>query len=189
MTRIKRFWNAFKDIAILFSFIVNIVLVIVLLILATQLMTIKKGVVEPLVYGLDRSFASLGEATINTTIPIRQQLAVKFDLPVKFTLPLNQNTTVTTLTPTRISTQVKLSMGQFGNINAPVSLDLPAGTPLQVRLAMDIPVSTTVSVNQTVPVSFDQPVTIKLGQAGLSPVVTQLRNVVRPYVVMMQALP
>jgi 2-methylcitrate dehydratase PrpD len=33
------------------------------------------------------------------------------------------------------------------------------------------------------------PVTIKLGQAGLSPVVTQLRNVVRPYVVMMQALP
>lgn len=189
MERVKRFWNAFKDIAILFSFVVNFVLVIVLLILATQIMTLKKGVAEPLVYGLDRSFASLGDATINTVIPIRQQLPVKFDLPVKFGLPLNQNTTVTTLTPTRINTQVKLSMGQFGNINAPVSLDLPAGTPLQVRLSMDIPVSTTVSVNQTIPVSFDQPVTIKLGPAGLSPVVSQLRSVVRPYVVIMQSLP
>jgi hypothetical protein len=163
-------------------------LVIVLLILATRDHDDQeKGVVEPLVYGLDRSFASLGEATIN-------------DHPYPPTIGVSSTyrsssrcrsikTRPSTLTPTRISTQVKLSMGQFGNINAPVSLDLPAGTPLRIRLGMDIPVSTTVSVNQTVPVSFDQPVTIKLGPARLSPVVTQLRNVVRPYVVMMQALP
>jgi len=187
--RIKRFWSAFKNFAVVFSFVVNLVLVFVLLILLSQLVAIQKQVVEPLVYGLDRSFAHLGESTINTVIPIRQQLPVRFDLPVKFTLPLNQNTTVTTLTPTRIRTTVNLSLGSFGNINAPVSLDLPAGTPLQVKLAMDIPVSTTVSVNQTIPVNFDQPVQIHLGKAGLQPVVTELRSVVRPYVVIMQSLP
>ena len=185
----------------------------VLLILATQIMTLKKGVVEPLVYGLDRSFASLGDATISTTIPIRQQLLVKFNLPVRFdtparfnlpvmfTLPLNQETTVTTLTPTHISTKVNLSLGAFGRINAPVDLDLPSGTPLRVRLNMNIPVSTTVAVNQMIPVSttvsvnqmipvvFDQSAQIKLGPSGLSPVVAKLRGVVKPYVVIMQSLP
>lgn len=189
MERVKRFWNAFKNIAIVFSFVVNLVLVFVLLIVTTQLATIRKQMAEPLVYGLDKSFYDLGEASINTTIPIRQQLLVKFDLPVRFMLPLNQNTTVTTLTPTRINTVVNLSLGAFGNINAPVVLDLPAGTPLQVRLSMDIPVSTTVSVNQTVPVNFDQPVSIKLGKSGLGPVVTELRGAVKPYVTILQDLP
>jgi hypothetical protein len=187
--RVKRFWNAFKDIAILFSFAVNLILVIVLLILATQLMTIKKSIAEPLVYGLDRSFANLGEATINSTIPISQQLRVAFDLPVKFDLPLEQDTTVTTLTPTLIKTTVNLSLGAYGRIDAPVSLNLPAGTPLRIKLAMKIPVSTVVRVDQQVPVKFDQAVRIKLGPSGLGPVVSQLRGVVQPYVAIMESLP
>ncbi|MFA6561880.1 MAG: hypothetical protein WCV00_08230 [Verrucomicrobiia bacterium] len=161
MKRIRQFWNAFKDTAIIFSFVVNLVLVFVLLILAT----------------------------INTTIPIRQQLPIKFDLPVKFTLPLNQNTTVTTLTPTHINTIVNLSLGAFGKVTAPVSLELPAGTPIQVNLTMDIPVSTTVSVNQTIPVNFDQQVAIKLGKSGLDPVVTKLRGAAKPSVTIQKSLP
>ncbi len=179
----------FKDFAILFSFVVNVILVIVVLILATQIMTIKKQLLEPLVYGLDNSFASLGEATIDTTIPISQQLRVAFDLPVNFELPLEQDTTVTTLTPTPINTSVNLSLGQFGRINAPVSLNLPAGTPLRVKLSMKIPVSTVVRVDQQVPVRFDQNARIKLGPSGLAPVVAQLRGVVKPYVDLMKSLP
>lgn len=179
----------FQTMAIIFSFVVNLILVIVVIVLATQIMTIKKQILEPLVYGLDSSFASLGEATIDTTIPISQQLRVAFDLPVKFDLPLDQDTTVTTLTPTPINTTVNLSMGQFGRINAPVSLNLPAGTPLRVKLSMKIPVSTVVKVDQQVPVKFDQNAKIKLGPSGLAPVVSQLRGVVQPYVVIMKSLP
>ncbi len=213
MERAKGFWSRIREFAIVFSFVVNVILVLVVLVLLTQVLTIKNQIVEPLVYGLDKSFASLGDATISTTIPIRQQLPVKFNLPVRFDtpakfnlpvmfkLPLNQETTVTTLTPTHISTKVNLSLGAFGRINAPVDLDLPAGTPLRVRLNMDIPVSTTVAVNQMIPVSttvavnqmipvvFDQSAQIKLGPSGLSPVVAQLRGVVKPYVVIMQSLP
>jgi len=179
----------FQNIAIVFSFVVNVILILVVLILATQIMTIKKQILEPLVYGLDNSFASLGEATISTTIPISQQLRVAFDLPVNFELPLDQDTTVTTLTPTPINTIVYLSMGQYGWINAPVSLNLPAGTPLRVKLSMKIPVSTVVRVDQQVPVRFDQGARIKLGPSGLNPVVAQLRGVVGPYVELMQKLP
>ena len=179
----------FQNIAIIFSFVVNLILVIVVIILATQIMTIKKQILEPLVYGLDSSFASLGEATIDTTIPISQQLRVAFPQPVKFDLPLEQETTVTTLTPTPINTTVNLSLGQFGRINAPVSLQLPAGTPLRVRLAMKVPVSTTIYIDQQVPVQFNQRAQIKLGPSGLAPVVAQLRGVVKPYVVIMQQLP
>ena len=179
----------FQNFAILFSFVVNAILVVVVLVLVSQIMTIKKQLLEPLVYGLDTSFASLGAATISTTIPISQQLRVAFDLPVNFELPLEQNTTVTTLTATPINTMVNLSLGSFGRINAPVSLNLPAGTPLRVKLAMKIPVNTVVRVDQQVPVRFDQNAKIQLGPAGLDPVVGQLRSVVRPYVAIMQSLP
>ena len=213
MERTKGLWSRIREFAIVFSFVVNVILVLVVIVLLTQAFAIKNQVVGPLVYGLDDSFASLGNATISTTIPIRQQLPVKFDLPVRFdtpakfdlpvmfTLPLNQETTVTTLTPTHISTKVNLSLGAFGRIDAPVSLDLPPGTPLRVRLSMNIPVSTTVAVNQMIPVSttvsvnqvipvvFDQSAQIKLGPSGLSPVVTKLRGVVKPYVVILQSLP
>ena len=213
MERAKGFWSRIKEFAIVFSFVVNVILVLVVIVLVTQVFAIKNQIVGPLVYGLDESFASLGDATISTTIPIRQQLLVKFDLPIRFDtpakfnlpvmfmLPLNQETTVTTLTPTPINTTVNLSLGQFGRINAPISLNLPPGTPLRIRLNMNIPVSTTVAVNQMIPVSttvsvnqmipvvFDQSAQIKLGPSGLSPVVAKLRGVVKPYVVIMQSLP
>lgn len=156
MERIRQFWSSFKDVATVFSFVVNLVLVFALLILATI---------------------------------IRQQLPIKFDLPVKFTLLLNQNTTVTTLTPTHISTVVNLSLGAFGKVNAPVSMELPAGTPLQVNLKMDIPVSTTVSVNQAIPVNFDQGLAIKLGKSGLVPVVAKLPSTAEPHVATQKSLP
>jgi len=211
--RAKGFWSRIREFAIVFSFVVNVILVLVVLVLLTQVFAIKDQIVGPLVYGLDESFASLGDATISTTIPIRQQLPVKFNLPIRFDtpakfnlpvtfmLPLNQETTVTTLTPTPINTTVNLSLGQFGRINAPISLNLPPGTPLRIRLNMNIPVSTTVAVNQMIPVSttvsvnqmipvvFDQSAQIKLGPSGLSPVVAKLRGVVKPYVVIMQSLP
>ena len=213
MERAKGFWSRIREFAIVFSFVVNVILVLVVLVLLTQVFAIKDQIVGPLVYGLDESFASLGDATISTTIPIRQQLPVKFNLPIRFDtpakfnlpvtfmLPLNQETTVTTLTPTPINTTVNLSLGQFGRINAPISLNLPPGTPLRIRLNMNIPVSTTVAVNQMIPVSttvsvnqmipvvFDQSAQIKLGPSGLSPVVAKLRGVVKPYVVIMQSLP
>ena len=59
MHRIKGLWEAFKTFAILFSFIVNVVLVIVLVVLGTQLFQLKNYIAEPLIDGLHSSFVGL----------------------------------------------------------------------------------------------------------------------------------
>ena len=178
----------FQTIAIIFSFVVNLILVIVVIALATQYVAIKTQV-NRLVSDLDESFGALGATTIDTTIPISQSLRVAFTQPVQFVLPLDQETTVTTLTATPINTTVRLSLGQFGQINAPVSLNLPAGTPLRVRLSMKIPVSTSINIDQQVPVLFNQRAQINLGKSGLDPVVLKLRGAVEPAKNLIQSLP
>ena len=70
MERVKNFWDAFKDIAILFSFVVNFILVVVLLVVTIpalkMVFTLKTDLVEPLLNDLDSAFVGLGEATIDT---------------------------------------------------------------------------------------------------------------------------
>ena len=55
MERIKNFWRAFKDVAIIFSFVVNFVLVAALLVVSVPALkgalALKSGMVEPLLDG------------------------------------------------------------------------------------------------------------------------------------------
>ncbi len=176
--RIKRFWAAFKDIAIIFSFVVNLVLVLVLLILAIFLLgPIKDAVAGPLIYNLDGAFADLGEAHIQDTISIYQVV------PVSFTLPLQTETLVVTTRPVPLNVPATFDMGAVGRINGTVSLQLPAGMVLPVRLDLRVP------VDQQITVAFDQPIDIKLGDKGLGPVVNKLRGVLKPYRTLLESLP
>src|SRR5205814_10677651 len=70
MVAIKGWWNGFKNFAILFSFIANFVLVIVLLFVVLLIFQIKNGIAEPLLVGLHSSFVGLDEARILTTIKV-----------------------------------------------------------------------------------------------------------------------
>jgi hypothetical protein len=175
--RIKNFWAAFKDIAIVFSFIVNFVLVLVLVFVLFLLIPIKDTVVMPLLGNLDGAFANLGEAHIQDTIVINQQV------PVRFTLPLETDTVVVLTRPVPLRVPATFSLGQFGQIQGTVSLQLPAGMELPVRLDLDVP------VEQQITVAFDQPIDIHLGDKGLGPVVNQLRGVVQPYIKLLRSLP
>ena len=61
----------------IFSFIVNIILVCVLLVLGLLIFQIKNNIADPLVGGLHGSFVGLDEATIDWTIPVRDTIPVK----------------------------------------------------------------------------------------------------------------
>jgi hypothetical protein len=206
MDRLKRFWSAFKDIAILFSFIVNFILVATLLVISVPALrtvfALKTGMVEPLLHDLDSAFVGLGEATIDDTIPIDESIPIQFDLPLKqplpinFTLPIEQDTVVTLREPVPLSLPASFNLpGGGGTINGSVSLSLPAGTPLPVHLSMTVPVQQTipvemnVPVDQVVPIQMDVPVHIKLGEAGLDPAVQDLRGVFQPLRVQIESLP
>jgi hypothetical protein len=206
MERLKRFWNAFRDIAIIFSFAVNFFLIVLLLVISLPALraafALKAGLVEPLVYGLDDAFVGLGEATIDTTVQIDESIPITFMLPLEqpltidFQLPIEQPTVVALTGPVPLNLPAQFNLpGGGGAINGSVSLSLPAGTRLPIQLDMDVPVQQTVPVrmdvpvNQTVPISLTVPVHIKLGESGLDPVVGQLRGAIQPVKLQVDRLP
>ena len=86
---IRRVWRAFKNFAIVFSFVVNFVLVALLITIALQsdaILSVKSDVAEPLLLDLDQAFAALGDTTIQTTVYITDTVPVVFGLPLNVLL-------------------------------------------------------------------------------------------------------
>jgi hypothetical protein len=207
MERARNFWSAFRDIAILFSFAVNFVLVVVLLVVTIPALetvfTLKNNLVEPLLSDLDAAFVGLGEATIDTTVQIDEPIPIQFDLPLDQPLPINFDLVIEQDTHVVLQQAVPLygMPAQFnlpgggGVINGAVSLSLPAGLQLPVHLSMVVPVSQTipvcmnVPVNETIPIRMDVPIHITLGEAGLDPAVDELRDAIQPVQEQMDSLP
>lgn len=176
-----RLWNAFKNVATIFSFLVNFVLILILMLLVLNpdpIFVVKRDVAEPLLVDLDQAFAALGDTTIRTTVHITDTMPVVFDLP------LNQQTDVilTQAVPLNVPSTF-IFPGGGGAINGTVSLNLPQGQALPVALTMSVPVST------TVPVMMQVPVEIQLADAGMASAIEQLRAVFQPITRFVQSLP
>lgn len=170
--------GAFWKFATLFSFGVNVMLVIVLLVVAGLLFRIKQAIAQPLVGGLYGSFVQMDQASIVTTIEVNGQLPVQFDLP------LNQSTVVTTTAPALITgATVNIQGGVLTLSNAPTTILLPAGSVLPVELNLVVPVS------QTVPVHLSVPVNIALNQTDLHTPFSRLRSLFFPYADALDKLP
>jgi len=206
MERLQRFWDAFKNMAIVFSFVVNFILVVTLLVVSIPgvpaLFSLKTGLLEPLLDDLDAAFVGLGESTIDTTLDLNQPANIAFDLPldqplgIDFPLTINQDTVVvlTENVPLNLDATFNLPAGG-GVINGSVRLGLPPGTRLPIHLDMVVPVSSTipvrmnVPVSETVPIQMAVPVHIELGEAGLDPAVQALRAVFAPVRELVQDIP
>ncbi len=176
MSRRRRVWNAVKNITIIISLVVNLVLIVALLVIASQIGNIK-ATLNGVVGQLDTAFTSLGAAVVQDTIHIDQRVPVRFDLAV------DQLGTAVVTDPVPLVIPATFSLGAFGQINGTVSLALPRDLRLPVRINMVVP------VNNEIPVVFDQPVAIPLGQRGLGPVINQLRGVTQPLLQVIQTLP
>jgi len=173
------FWQAFKNSAILFSFFVNLVLVIVLLLVGGWvLFPAKTDVVEPMLDNLQRAVNSLGNATIVSTIPIDEKV------PVSFTLPLRQNTTVILSQDVELMRPATFYLPAGGGaINGTVVLDLPAGLELPITLDLTVP------VDNEIPVQFPVEVSIPLRETELNQVVVELNAVLGPIRQLLDDLP
>ncbi|MCS7177775.1 MAG: hypothetical protein RML46_06935 [Anaerolineae bacterium] len=201
-TRFQRIWRAFTTFAILFSFTVNLILILVLILAIGPLLHLKTHLLEPLLINLDQAFLGLGETVIQTTVPVDQPVHIQFNLPLDqplgldFDLPIHQETVVVLTQPVPLELPARFILpGGGGVINGSVSLALPAGLRLPVRLNMAVPVETTipvqmtVPVSQTVPIRMAIPVAIPLGPSGLDPAVQRLRAVFVPARTLIESLP
>jgi hypothetical protein len=146
----SRPWQAFKTVAILFSFTMNLVLLLVLLIAAPIILPIVNDIARPLVGGLNQSFVDMGEATIVRTIYVQDEI------PISFMLPLETNTVVRLTEPVQLaSVPARFTLpGGGGVINGAVSLELPVGLDLPVALELEVPVEQMVPVNLAVEVNI-----------------------------------
>lgn len=200
--RLSKAWRAFANVAIIFSFIVNCVLVLALILAIGPLLQLKNGLIEPLFVNLDRAFQALGETNIHATVSVDQPIGIRFDLPLDepldldFGLAINQETAVVLTRGVDLNVPARFTLpGGGGVINGSVSLTLPPDMQLPVRLNMTVPVRTTipvrmtVPVSQTVPVEMAIPVQMQLGEAGLDPAVQQLRAVFVPVRTLIERIP
>ncbi len=135
MNVLKAIGTGLKNFFILFSFIVNLVLVAFILVLLFTIFDIKKNIVTPLITGLHSSFVGLDEATIDWTIPVRDSIPVVLDIPLQTetTVVLTENV------PLFVNANITLP-GGGGNLSATVNLTLPQGLELPVSLDLNVPV-------------------------------------------------
>lgn len=178
MQQFRVWWNSFKTVAIWISFITNIVFLIVLILLVMQLFQIKNGILEPLVDGLHRNFVGLDEAVIVRTIEVSDNVPVIFDLPV------NQRTSVTLTEDVPIAANATFTLpGGGGLINGRVDIVLPQNLVLPIELTMNVP------VNTQIPIELPVEVEIPLNETQLHDPFVNLRELLEPYVRMLDNLP
>jgi len=172
------FGSVFWTFASVISLTVNIILIIVLVYLGSQLSNIKKMVRDDVLGGLYTNFALMDQASIKTTIPIHTTVPAKFDLP------LDTDTVVVLSKDTRIAgARVTLNTGGLTIVNAPTDITLPAGTRLPIHLTLVVP------VDQQIPVDLSVNVDIPLNKTDLHQPFVGLQNLVAPYYVMVNNLP
>jgi hypothetical protein len=175
----RRLWNAFKNFAIVFSFVVNFILVVVLLFVVRFALTIKNQIAEPMVDGLHSNFVAMDEATINATIPVSANVPVSFPLAIE-----NTRGSVVIAEPTPLNVPATFTFpANGGQIRGMVALTLPQGTVLPVDITVTVPVHT------EVPIVLDVPATIPLNQTELHTPFSNLRYLMEPFVFLLDDTP
>jgi hypothetical protein len=160
---------AFWTVASLLSFIVNVILIVVLVVLARELFLLKSMVGDYLLGGLYANFIYMDQAHIKTNITVAETI------PINFTLPISQDTVVVLTENTPINgANVRITSGGLA-INSAANIVLPAGTNLPVHLELNVPVTT------TVPIKINVPVDIPLEQTELHQPFVGLQQVVSPF--------
>ena len=168
-SRLTPFWKAL----IVTSFVINIVLLMVVLLLVGFIFQWRQQIASTAVLGqgfaadnvaeLRSIVAGLQGATIRTTIPLDQPLPLK---GAGVIVPVDQQTTVTLVEPVPLQLSgADIDLGNGNRLRANnIRLTLPAGTPLRIALKMDIPLD-----DVTIPVRLNVPVEIPLKDTELGP--------------------
>lgn len=135
--------------------------------------------------------ADLQGATIIYTVPLDTRLPIELNVPINRDTILTPRNVVTLTEPVQLQAPAAIVFpGGGGNLNASVTITLPAGLELPVDLNMDVQLTT------SIPVQLDVPVRIPLNETELGPqfarlgaIVDRLVNPIAPLLPMPTAPP
>lgn len=168
--RPKKLFSAFINFCIIFSFLMNIILLGWVVNLNREKFELKRTLVGDVLGGIYLNIEALEQASIKTDLTVRK------DIPVEFPLNIKQESEIILSEDTPVSGAIiTISTGGLNIINAPADIILPAGTRLPVKLDLTVPVTT------TLPVKFDVPVDILISDTELSGPITGIKEIIQPY--------
>jgi len=164
---------------VVFSFIVNLVLVLVLLGAGLLIFEIKNAIAEPLIGGLHSTAIGLRNATIDWTIPVRDNIPVNLDIELK------TDTVVVLNAPVPLTVQAVIDLPGLNaeNVPATVSLELPAGLQLPVKLDVPVP------VRERLDIALDVRAVIPLSETQLVDPINTLGLLFEPLAIALHNLP
>jgi hypothetical protein len=176
--QLPRLWKAM----IITSFVVNLILMAVLIgagyfywrwkaEIASTTVGVQ-GFAHDNVAELRDVVKQLQAAHIRTTIPLNQPLPLK---GLGVVVPVHDEPTVTLVDAVPLNLEgADIDLGAGNRLRAQnISLVLPAGTPLKIKLDMLIPLD-----EVTIPIKLDVPVDIAMSNTELAPQFQRLGNVV-----------
>lgn len=171
----KWFWRFM----VIFSFIVNFVLIVILLLAGLFIFQIKNQVADPLIGGLHSTAAGLNDATIDWTIPVRDSIPIALDIALD------------TETDVRLTAPVDLEVAAFidlpglnaNNIPATVRLTLPEGLILPIALNLTVP------VDEEIDIALDVRAVIPIAETQLSDPIETLGLLFEPLAIGLHNLP
>ena len=171
----KFFWRFM----VIFSFIVNLVLIVVLIGAGVLIFELKNHIADPLVGGLHSTAVGLENATIDWTIPVRD------NIPVNLDIQLNTDTIVVLSEPVPLSVVASIDLPGINayNVAANVDLSLPVGLELPVTLDVPVP------VRERLDVALDVRAVIPLSETQLADPIQTLGLLFEPLAVGLHNLP
>ncbi len=161
----QRFWT-FSSIA---SLVINVVVLAALILwMRGRDRPDSSGPGSALLAGLYANLDLMDQAHIKAVLPIQSSI------PLSASVPVHTTTNITLAHEVAIEgAHVKITTDSL-NIDAPATVTLPAGTPLDVTLSLDLPVQT------TLPVAFDVPLDIAVQDTDLHPALVGLKDTIKP---------
>jgi hypothetical protein len=175
--QLPRLWKAM----IITSFVVNLILMAVLIGAGYFFLRWKpeiagttvgvQGFAHDNIAELRDVVQQLQAAHIKTTIPLNQPLPLK---GLGVVVPLHQEPAVTLVEDVPLDLTADIDLGAGNRLHAQnIHINLPAGTPLKIKLDMMIPLD-----DVTIPIKLDVPVDIAMSNTELAPQFRRLGNVV-----------
>jgi hypothetical protein len=165
----NKFLPAFWTTASIISLLFNIVMIVLVVSVVRNVGHLNvSGAGSGVLGGLYSNFELMDAARIKTTIPVQTNIPLDLSVPVQTTtsILLAQDVTIP-------RAHVRITTPSL-TLDAPASVTLPAGTPLNVSLNFALP------VQAQVPVSLNVPVDIPIKDTELHPPILGLQDTLRP---------